>query len=374
MSIEERWNQPADFRRNPHAKRNFGRSFSKRTTPPKMISIKKHIENFSVGSPLQDAYFELIDGLIEVTRDRLPATDPNAKSRFGKDADRCAGKLRSAKSAAEVDTVSAQLKSLLEQQWHYVSGYFFDREKEMAGIISLLADAAAKLDTGNTEFYESLRQTAHQMDTTSRMADVTQLRAKLREQSRFLANEVGRQEARSKSAVAGIRRGIESARREARSIGRFVNTDTLTALPSKLHGEHMLADLLRRKTPVAVAVINVEGLQAVEQRFNEKAAHAVVREFASRLERHLPPAIHLYRWGPASFASFTGDSTHEELRDMLSQFALALAAQPIALKDTSKQAVNVKPVFVTKQERPGADVRTVQATIDGFCAGGSNPG
>ena len=240
-----------------------------------------------------------------------------------------------------------------------------------AGSLSLLADAAGKLDSGNIEFYESLRQTAHQMDTTSRLADVTQLRAKLREQSRFLSDAVVREEARTQSLAASIRRGIESARNEARSIGRFVNTDTLTALPSKHHGEQMLADLLRRNTPVAVAVINVEGLQAIERKFDRKAADAVVREFASRLERHLPPAVHLYRWGAATFAVFADRATEEELREVLSQFALALASQPISLKETANRPVKIKPVYVVKQEQPGADARTVQATIDGFCAGGS---
>ena len=182
---------------------------------------------------------------------------------------------------------------------------------------------------------------------------------------------VVREEARTKSLAASIRRGIESARNEARSIGRFVNTDTLTALPSKHHGEQMLADLLRRHTPVAVAVINVEGLQAIERKFDRKAADGVVREFASRLERHLPPAVHLYRWGAATFAVFANRATEEELREVLSQFALALASEPISLNETANRPVKIKPVYVVKQEQPGADARTVQATIDGFCAGGS---
>lgn len=338
-----------------------------------MISIKKHIDDFSSGSPLQSAYLQLIGDLIDAATQRLPAADASAKARFGKDAARCTAELRKAKSMADVDGISTQMNSLFEKQWDGVASYFLDREREMAGIISLLADAAGKLDTGNTEFYESLRQTAHQMDTTSRMADVTQLRAKLREQSRFLADEVGRQEARSKSAVAGIRRGIESARREARSIGRFVNTDTLTALPSKHHGEQMLADLLSRNTPVSVAVINVEGLQAIARKFDRSAVDAVVRDFASRLEKHLSPVLHLYRWGPATFAVFADRSTDEELSGMLSQFALALASEPISLKETGGRPAKVKPVFAVKLEQPGADARTVQATIDGFCAGGSNP-
>lgn len=58
----------------------------------------------------------------------------------------------------------------------------------------------------------------------------------------------------------------------------------------------------------------------IERKFDRRAVDAVLREFASRLEKHLPPAVHPCRWGAAPFAVFAGRAAEEELLGVCLEF------------------------------------------------------
>ena len=114
-----------------------------------MISIKKHLDEQKSALATQRALHGVIDAILAAICEHAPAADETARRRFSEDLERLAKRLRQQNDAAAVRESSPALVHVLTERWTSTAGYFSQRERELAGIITLLAETASRLDTSH---------------------------------------------------------------------------------------------------------------------------------------------------------------------------------------------------------------------------------
>ncbi|MCB1982998.1 MAG: diguanylate cyclase [Rhodoferax sp.] len=105
---------------------------------------------------------------------------------------------------------------------------------------------------------------------------------------------------------------------------RLVATDHLTRVWSRAHFERLIegeiASAHRRRQPLSILLLDIDGFKAVNDGHGHAAGDAVLREFADLVGRHLRAADLLFRWGGEEFvvlAAGTGYRAAARVADKL---------------------------------------------------------
>ena len=336
-----------------------------------MISIKKHLDDQRSALAIRRALHGVIDAILAATSEHVPVADETARRRFSEDLERLAKQLKQRNDASTVRESSQALARVLTEQWTATAGYFSRRERELAGIITLLAETASRLDTSNKGFYEDLHRTVENLESVSEIDDISSLRQSLSEHVRHLQGTVARQEAAAKQMMEGIYGGIDAAKTQVQAMSRFVTTEPLTNLPSRRHGEEFLADLLRGKRPFCFGVVTIARLDLLDRRYGRKQVEAVLANFAPQLSGRLAAQVHLYSWARGVFVAFGERMAANQLREELSAFLREVGSKPFSTGEKGSPPVTLEPQLLIHEPKPDDDSAQVCRLIDRVCRGGS---
>ena len=283
-----------------------------------------------------------------------------------------AKRLRQQNDASAVRESSQALVHVLTEQWTATAGYFSQRERELAGIIALLAETASRLDTSNRGFYEDLHQTVQNLESISEIDDISSLRQSLSEHVRLLQGRVARQEAAAKQLMEGIHGGIDAAKTQAQAMSRFVTTEPLTNLPSRRHGEELLVELLRGRRSFCLGIVTVGRLDLLDRRYGRQQTDAALANFARQLNDRLPAQVHLYAWARGVFVAFGERMAAPELREEIAAFLRGVGSKPFLTGEKGSPPVTLEAQLLMHDPKPDDDSTQVGRLIDSVCSGGSD--
>ena len=339
-----------------------------------MISIKKHLDEQESALATQRALHGVIDAILAAICEHAPAADETARRRFSEDLERLAKRLRQQSDASAVLESSQALVRALTEQWTATAGYFSQRDRELAGIITLLAETASRLDTSNKGFYEDLHRTVENLESVSKIDDLSSLRQSLSEHVRHLQGTVARQEVAAEQMMEGIYGGIDAAKTQVQAMSRFVTTEPLTNLPSRRHGEEFLGDLFRGKRPFCLGIVTVARLDLLDRRYGRQQTEAVLANFARQLSDRLTAQVHLYIWARGVFVAFGERMAANELREELSAFLRAVGSKPFSTGERGSPPVTLEPQLLMHEPKPDDDSNQVCRLIDNVCGSPADPG
>ena len=337
-----------------------------------MISIKKHLDDQRSALATRRALHGLIDAILVATREHVPAVDETARRRFSEDLGRLAKQLKQQDDASALLESSQTLVRVLREQWTAASGYSAQRERELAGIIGLLAETASRLDSSNKGFYEDLHRSVENLDSVSEIDDISSLRQSLSEHVKHLRGTVAQQEAATKQMMEGIYGGIDAAKTQVQAMSRFVTTEPLTNLPSRRHGEQFLADLFRQKRAFSVGIVTVARLDLLDRRYGRQQTETVLASFARQLGGWLTAQVHLYVWERGVFVAFGERLAANELREELASFLREVGAKPFSTGDKGLPPVTLELQLLMHEPKPDDDSTQVCRLINSVCKGGSD--
>ena len=337
-----------------------------------MISIKKHLDEQRSALATRRALHEVIDAILATTCEHVPVADETTRRRFSEDLERLAKRLRQQSDASAVLESSQALVRVLTEQWTATAAYFSQRERELAGIITLLAETASRLDTSNKGFYEDLHRSVENLESVCEIDDLSSLRQSLAEHVKHLQGTVAQQEVAAKEMMEGIYGGIDAARTQVEAMSRFVTTEPLTNLPSRRHGEELLVDLLRGKRPFCLGIVTVARLDLLDRRYGRKQTEAVLANFARQLSDRLAAQVHLYIWARGVFVAFGDRIAANELREELSAFLRGVGSKPFSTGEKGSPPVTLEPQLLMHEPKPDDDSTQVCRLIDSVCRGGSD--
>ena len=339
-----------------------------------MISIKKHLDEQKSALAVRRALHEVIDAILAATCEHAPVADETARQRFSENLEHLAKRLRQQDDASAVRESSAAFVGVLREHWTAAATYFSQRERELAGIITLLAETASRLDTANKGFYEDLHRAVENLESVSKIDDISSLRRSLSEHVKNLQSAVTRQEVAARQMMKGISSGINAAKTQVDAMSRFVTTEPLTNLPSRSHGEEFLVDLLRGKHPFCLAVVTLARLDLLERRYGRNPTETVLADFARQLGDRLAARVHLYVWERGVFVAFGDRIAASELREELSAFLREVGSKPFSTGDKGSPVVTLEPQLLMHEPKPDDDSTQVCRLIDSVCRSPTEPG
>jgi two-component system cell cycle response regulator len=143
---------------------------------------------------------------------------------------------------------------------------------------------------------------------------------------------------RKADADRAVRAATTRLRREAA-------TDALTGLANRRHFEQLLPHLLRRtraaQTPLALALMDINGFKAINDTFGHVAGDQVLAEFAAILARCTRKGDLAARYGGDEFVVVMPNTTRAQALGVTARIRSGFAASPLAQKLGSRLSVSI---------------------------------
>ena len=330
-----------------------------------MISIKKHLGGSPEAAKLFEAYLQVIEETLALSRDRMRA--PASKQEGGEELSRWVASLRKQKDGEGVDRARADILRMLNARWDAMETYLRERERELTAIIALLAETAAKLDESNRDYYHNLHRSVETLKAIGEIDDISVLRRALSVHLKQLKGTVTQQETVSRQSISDLQAGLDQAQSKAKAVGQLVSTAPLSRFPSRRHAESYLEELLDRQQAFAFAMVRVERVDAIARRYGDEAAAEVLQAFSEILRAELPPSANIYSWEDATFVALADRMESSELSDCLARLAEQLRSKPIEIGEGARRPAPIEPTYAVRDASDRPDAAKIVATIDSFC-------
>ena len=330
-----------------------------------MISIKKHLGGSPEAAKLFEAYLQVIEETLALSRDRMRA--PASKQEGGEELSRWVASLRKQKDGEGVDRARADILRMLNARWDAMETYLRERESELTAIIALLAETAAKLDESNRDYYHNLHRSVETLKAIGEIDDISVLRRALSVHLKQLKGTVTQQETVSRQSISDLQAGLDKAQSKAKAVGQLVSTAPLSRFPSRRHAESYLEELLDRQQAFAFAMVRVERVDAIARRYGDEAAAEVLQAFSEILRAELPPSANIYSWEDATFVALADRMESSELSDCLARLAEQLRSKPIEIGEGARRPAPIEPTYAVRDASDRPDAAKIVATIDSFC-------
>jgi len=327
-----------------------------------MISIRKHLDRITGEDRQRRAFLALTDQLFLVLRQRIPVADTAGHSQFCESLRSLQKRLEEDSNPSGIEVVSALLSKTLTDYWGQLANQIRDREQELKRIIHLLTEGAARLDAENKQFYIDLRSAVQDFESISQLEDIVYLRRKLGEQIGQVRDSVRRQEAASASTISGLQAELKQARRQIVTLTRDVAAELLARLPARPAAEGLLREL-SQNGQLTTAVLVLERLDLISQRYGADHADEALIHFARQLREKLPPAIVLAWWTGPAFLGVAPKSPASDVRLLLQSILAEIAADPIEVRSKGVGLIRLTARSAVRQwDRPEAEaiIRTIE--------------
>jgi len=331
-----------------------------------MLSIKKHMDNLSGEEALHASYQALAAQLLVVTRDRSPCRDEADRKVLSQQIERWCSELASCVDPPEIVAAGEGGAEILHDRWDHLADYLKEREDALTGIISMLAEAAGRLDTANRDFYDGLHLSMRGLQDVGRIPDLKRLREALDQRVAKIETALSERKSEAQKQMAGLQTGIKEARSVSTGLGKLVHADPLRVLPGRRHAIPYLAELSERQAPFALAAISLSRIDAVARRYGDQEAASVRAELAERLRQSAPAETHLYQWDEEIIVALDEDNPSKELRQTLADFSRGLAEQPLAEGSDLGRQVRLEPRYLAADASPGDGAARVEDLIGRF--------
>ena len=333
----------------------------------KMISIQKHMRDQMNAGATRKAYQKLLDGVLKTTVEHMPSADDEHHESFSEDLAQLLGRLKEQETAKDIEASSREIVARLNSQWGLLENHIARRERELTGIISLLAEIAGRLDHSNKNFYRNLGQAVRTLEDIGKIDDISVLRRALSDNIRRLKNTVTAQEAAAASALGGMLSTLETAKTSVQAMGRLVSSAALESLPGRRHAEQFIAELSGNQRPFSLGVVRVDGLDRIARRYGDASAQRVVQQFSEKLRDYVSTQVYPYRLTANAFVVVSDHLPESELRSELSEFLRRSGGGPFEVDEKSGRTASVDAHSIVRGVKAGLPAENVHELIDGFC-------
>jgi diguanylate cyclase (GGDEF)-like protein len=237
---------------------------------------------------------------------------------------------------------------------------------ELQNMLKMLSYTVGVISAIGKAKLDRLEEIQKQVGMVSELDDIRMIKVKLSECLADIRKEAECQKKETGETIEQLNRGIFEARKSAASAGTGEGIDGLTALPLRHEAEAALAESGRAGSQDYVAVMVLDRLQVLNQRFGRELGDAIVVAFVDMLKKRLNPEDLIFRWGgPAFVALLARPGSLERVRSELGRIMEAKLEHSI---ETSHRSVLV-PIAARWTLFPMmAAPRLIYQKIDTFAA------
>jgi GGDEF domain-containing protein len=273
-----------------------------------MISIKKYLKP---ETETEQTLLHIMGLLLEGVGSHIVASDTVDATHFRTTAGECRRKLFEHVSTAELLMQVGSVVHALETYTTLTSEEHRRQLEEMRKMVTMLTGTLASVSKASQTSVHRLIEIEGEVAGISALDDVRKIKARLGDCLADLRREAEQQRKVTSETIQQLTLGLREAQVVSqRREGTGGATDPLTGLPMRVDAEDALEEPAAFDSRMFAAVIVLQGLQSVNQKFGQKVGSDVLAEFARLVQKHLPAGDRLFRWGGPTLVivmSRTGD-------------------------------------------------------------------
>lgn len=256
-----------------------------------MISIKRFLNREGDGE-----VWQLVSLLLEKIASQAVRGDRSDYEAFSQTIENIR---KSASEALNAQALMLNVGSAVQAMSDYnqrVSRFIRRQGSELQTIVSMLTETVVKVSGENTKFARDFQEISDGLEHASAVADLTDLKLRLRDCLRDFREETLQRKAEMEQALSALQDQVE----RSKDAGGPRDLDTATGLPRQDAAEAAMAANLKAGSRSYVVTVVVNHMQSINARFGYRVGDQVLRICRDAVEKQLQPEDQMFRWtGPA---------------------------------------------------------------------------
>ena len=265
-----------------------------------MISIKKLL---ALNTDSEQTLMHVVAFLVEGIGRNVTAADTDHAARFRRISDEARARVRADISAAELLVLAGSLVQALEDHASRAAQEQRTQFEELQHMVAMLTGTVSAISSSSQTNVGRLGEIEKQVSGISVLDDVRQIKARLGDCLADIRAEADRQQKVTVAMIEHLSQGLSDSRKSDVNQVSGAVVDTITGLPIRPAAEAALAEPARRDGHTFAAVMVLETFQSVNRKFGKEVGDEVMAEFTRLVQRNLPKADRLFRWGGSTLVA-----------------------------------------------------------------------
>ncbi len=297
-----------------------------------MISLKRYLEAAQT-EELARVRARVNHLLVEAIRLHAVEADSTDLERFRAEMAELDRRLDAAQKPEDALVVAGEAIKALEGYNHRVGRLIRAQVLELQQMVAVLTEGLERLSSGSERSIANLKEISRRVERASAIEDIRLLKARLAECVRELEQEAARHREESAKLITHLKAEVS---RLSGGLGREPRFDPVTGLAGRPEAERAIEAACAERRHAYVAILVVDRLALVNNRFGYAAGDQILRSFAARLQRLLRAGDTLFRWsGPAFVALLERQAPEVALEREVRHFATQRHEEFIELEGRS---------------------------------------
>jgi diguanylate cyclase (GGDEF)-like protein len=271
-----------------------------------VISLKKYLDMDP--SKIVPSEPEMFEAVMESYRSALLAMGKSGLQAYpavGSDLQQSLASLEQRLSRnitpALIKETEARVTEQLDQWGGRIEEHFKFKTNEVRELLIVMAGTAESMGERDKNYSSQFSQFTTRLRTIANLDDLTQIRASLVKGANELKTCVDQMAQDSNKLVAKLQAEVSSYENKLKAAEDLALRDPLTGLSNRRNVEERIAWRVERDQPFCVAVLDINGLKQVNDKYGHLAGDNLLKQFSQELRSGCRSTDVLGRWGGDEF-------------------------------------------------------------------------
>lgn len=274
-----------------------------------MISLKKYLDMNPDKIPLKNIdHAELLATVLESYRAALVAMGKNgaqACPQIGADLQQnlvsLEQRLAKTLTPATIKETETKITEQLDQWGGRAEEYFKTKADEVKELLIVMAKTVESVGERDKGYTNQFTQFTTRLRTIANLEDITQIRGSLLKSANELKSCVDQMAQDSSRLVAKLQAEVSTYENKLKAAEDLALRDPLTGLSNRRNVEERIEWRISRQQTFCVAMLDVNGLKQVNDKYGHLAGDNMLKQFSQELRSGCRSTDVLGRWGGDEF-------------------------------------------------------------------------
>jgi diguanylate cyclase (GGDEF)-like protein len=275
-----------------------------------MISLKKYLDSDDADLPkiVRQDPLEVLPSVIMAYRsalvemgscstDACPALGNGLKVELG----RLEAALADVVDCGQVEKTQRNVQNQLQDWGRRTAAHYRQTTSEVKELLLVMARSAEAVGERDKRSADQLNSVTTRLERIVSLEDLTEIRASVERSARELKSSLDRMAAEGKAAVEQLRAEVSLYQAKLEIAEEAASRDALTGLRNRSWMESQIERRLARNGPFTLAIIDIDGFKAVNDKHGHLAGDELLRMFAGELRSASRSTDLIGRWGGDEF-------------------------------------------------------------------------
>jgi diguanylate cyclase (GGDEF)-like protein len=275
-----------------------------------MISLKKYLDSNEPDLPkaIGQESRDILPSAIQAYRSALVemgSCSTHACPALGNDLKRELGRLEAGlatvASREQVESTQEDVQEQLQAWGRRTAAHYRQTTGEVKDLLLVMARAAEAVGERDQRCAGQLNSVSSRLERIASLEDLAEIRASVEQSAMDLKRSLDRMAAEGKAAVEQLRAEVSLYQAKLEIAEETASRDALTGLRNRAWMESQIERRLERNVPITLAIIDIDGFKAVNDKHGHLVGDELLRMFAGELQSASRSSDLIGRWGGDEF-------------------------------------------------------------------------